>query len=173
MMKTLTQEPGEQLIDTEIIEMKKASIAVIKRGDLVLTVSRRNDLTDMGLPGGKIEENETEIEGLIREVLEETGIQIHTCQLLTIREGFEHEVYVFEAIGWTGQAQSIEGTTIKWLTRNQLAEQKTFGSFNREVMELIDRRNSNENATTTSDADHRLIECTISNTERSTNQTYN
>ncbi len=33
------------------------------------------------LPGGKIEDNETIIAGLLREVLEETGIELKTCSL--------------------------------------------------------------------------------------------
>lgn len=125
--------------------IKKASIAVIRRGNLFLTVSRKWDSEDMGFPGGKIEEGESEIEGLIREVLEETGIQILSCRSIVIKQAFEHEVHVFEALTWFGNAISVEGTTIKWLTADEIFLQKSFGTFNRLVIEEIDRRNAHEN----------------------------
>jgi mutator protein MutT len=156
------------------INMKKASIAVIKRGDLFLTVSRRNDLNDMGFPGGKIEGEETEIEGLVREVEEETGIRILSCRPILVKQAFEHEVHVFEALVWSGQPQSIEGTTIKWLTSDEILLQKSFGTFNRSVLEEIDRRNAHENLPSTpTDAAQRLLTGTIPNSRGFANPTTN
>jgi mutator protein MutT len=138
-MKTPTPEPGADSV-TSIDNMKKASIAIIKRDQLFLTVSRRDDLTDMGFPGGKIEDEESEIAGLVREVREETGIEILSCRLITIKPGMEHEVHVFEVIDWSGQPQSHEGTSVRWLTAEELSAQKTFGSFNGAVVEMIDNK---------------------------------
>lgn len=154
--------------------MKHASIAVIRSEDLFLTVSRRNDLEDMGFPGGKIEEHESAIEGLIREVLEETGIQILSCRPIVIKQAFEHEVHVFEALTWSGYAQSIEGTTIKWLTADEILIQKSFGTFNRSVLEEIDRRNAHENLPSISSdaAQHHFIG-TISDPRRFANPSSN
>lgn len=40
----------------------------------VLTVSRKDNPLDLGLPGGKIEDTETTLHAMIREVKEETGL---------------------------------------------------------------------------------------------------
>ena len=44
--------------------------------DIILGVSRKNDHNDFGLVGGSVEENETFEEAIIREVKEETGLDI-------------------------------------------------------------------------------------------------
>ena len=43
---------------------------------IYLSVSLKNDHTDFNLPGGKVEHNETYIQTGIREVKEETGIDV-------------------------------------------------------------------------------------------------
>lgn len=43
----------------------------------ILAVSRKDDLTDFGLPGGKVEPHESIKEAAIRECLEETGYSIN------------------------------------------------------------------------------------------------
>lgn len=42
----------------------------------ILAVSRKDNKTSFGLPGGKVEENETSMQAAIRETLEETGYHI-------------------------------------------------------------------------------------------------
>ncbi|EJS69314.1 8-oxo-dGTP diphosphatase [Bacillus cereus] len=58
--------------------MYKYTICFIRRGDNILLLNR-NKKPNMGMwngVGGKIEDNETPYEGIIRETLEETGIDL-------------------------------------------------------------------------------------------------
>ena len=57
--------------------MKQAVCAVITNelGE-ILTVTRKDNPSDKNLPGGKVDENETLEEALIREIKEETGLSI-------------------------------------------------------------------------------------------------
>lgn len=59
-----------------IIQEPFAVCALILVGDKILGVSRKDNFTQFGLPGGKIEEGELSNETLIREVFEETGLII-------------------------------------------------------------------------------------------------
>ena len=117
--------------------MKTAAIAVIKQNDRYLTVSRRHDPFDMGFPGGKIEDGETLIDGLCREVKEEVGIEVMSLRLLMVRAGFDHEVHVFLIDDWIGEPKSYEGTRVEWLSEDRLIQQKSFGKFNENVLQKL------------------------------------
>jgi 8-oxo-dGTP diphosphatase len=110
--------------------LKRAAIGIIRHDGRFLAVSRRDDLTDMGFPGGKIEDWESLEAGLIREVYEEVGIHVQTMRHVLCRVSHQHLVHVFEIINWSGQPTSMEGTAIAWLTEEEMSQQKTFGTFN-------------------------------------------
>lgn len=60
--------------------MYKYTICFIKKGDKILLLNRNKKPT-MGMwngVGGKIENNETPYEGIIRETFEETGIELQS-----------------------------------------------------------------------------------------------
>ncbi|MFK4289246.1 MULTISPECIES: NUDIX hydrolase [unclassified Bacillus (in: firmicutes)] len=61
--------------------MYKYTICFIRKGDNILLLNRNKKPT-MGMwngVGGKIEDNETPYEGIIRETFEETGIELHSA----------------------------------------------------------------------------------------------
>ena len=62
--------------------MKKAVCALIIRNGKALCVSRKDDHNDFGMPGGKVNNGESLIDAMEREVLEETGYSvIHTSEM--------------------------------------------------------------------------------------------
>lgn len=56
--------------------MKLAVCGILIEDGKVLSVSRKDDHTKLGLPGGKVDKGELPQESMIRECLEETGIQV-------------------------------------------------------------------------------------------------
>lgn len=50
--------------------------------DHVLSVSRRNDITKWGLPGGKVDPGESAISAAVREVQEEIGFSVEPSRLM-------------------------------------------------------------------------------------------
>ena len=59
--------------------MYKYTICFIRKSDKILLLLNRNKKPNMGMwngVGGKIEDNETPYEGIIRETFEETGIEL-------------------------------------------------------------------------------------------------
>jgi 8-oxo-dGTP diphosphatase len=88
-------------IDLELLNlnMKMASIGIIKNDKNEILVGKRIPSLIYGTPGGKIEDGETPEEAVIRELLEETDLVITKCQqrcVLDTADGWR--VYVFDII---------------------------------------------------------------------------
>jgi len=123
-----------------------ASVALIKNPkdeNLFLGISRKTNLNDFGLIGGKIEEGETPDKALVREVKEETGLSVITSNIVyaKILDDKERIVLCYECEVKELNDLSVtlgEGVT-KWVSRNEL-EAGSYGSFNKSLFEVLDKR---------------------------------
>ena len=78
--------------------MKSAVCVLITDKDKnILSVSRKDNHNDWGLPGGKLEDNESFLDAAIRETLEETGYSISIIDPLNYFESIDNE-YLVELI---------------------------------------------------------------------------
>lgn len=64
----------------------KYSMMIVEFDDKFVSVSRKNNKSAFGFPGGKIDPGETPKEAAIRECFEETGIVISDCELVHIKD---------------------------------------------------------------------------------------
>ncbi|MDE0116108.1 MAG: NUDIX hydrolase [bacterium] len=85
---------------------------VVLRGEKLLLVRnrRRNDSVEWSTPGGVVDPGETLLEALEREVLEETGIQVHQWEgplyeiVVDFTDlGWRLRVEAHQAMGWNGE----------------------------------------------------------------------
>lgn len=75
--------------------MKSAVCVLITDKDKnILSVSRKDNHNDWGLPGGKLEDNESFLDAAIRETLEETGYSISIIDPLNYFESIDNEYLV-------------------------------------------------------------------------------
>lgn len=118
--------------------MRQAACAVILSSDgYVLSISRKEDPSDIGLPGGKLEPEETFEEACTREVEEETGIRIGA--MIKIYEGVcespSGEPFLtacFLATKYNSGTIPKEGEGhVAWVTWNDLLNPSmTFSNYN-------------------------------------------
>lgn len=72
---------------------KQAVCGILIENGKILSVSRKDDHTQLGLPGGKVDDGETPEQAIIRECLEETGIFVSVSSNKTF-ESMDNDYHV-------------------------------------------------------------------------------
>ena len=87
-----------------------AALIEAEGGLLLVQNRRRNGMTDWSTPGGVVEEHEETVDGLAREVVEETGIvvrrwrgPVYEVETIAVDLGWHLRVQVYEALDWHGE----------------------------------------------------------------------
>lgn len=125
-------------------EMKRAvCILLFNDEGKVLGVSRKDNPNDFGLPGGKVDLAETEEEAVVRELREETGLEI-----TEVRKVFQHSAErEYWTSCWTGKVtgtiHTSEKGVVKWVEPEVLI-QGCFGEYNKLLFESLSSKEDKE-----------------------------
>jgi len=120
---------------------KLASVCLLTRHDgKVLAISRGEDLSNLGLPGGKVEVGESRKHAALRELEEETGFKARMSDATLLFEGGNHGVHVtaFRISKWSGDLieRHREGTPM-WVDPAELLSPKcSYREFNLSVLKV-------------------------------------
>ena len=122
-----------------------------KEGDHFLSVSGKSG-KDFNLPGGKIEYNESYIDGSIRELREETGLIVNKRDLKLLHQNFDigrglrWYVITYIAFDWYGTIHTEETGIVKWLPLEELKNSQKWEVYNTKVYEnYMNKYNFTEN----------------------------
>lgn len=110
-----------------------------ENGQEVLSVSRKDDHTKFGLPGGKVEEEEVLTNALVREVFEELGVKIDPHKLVFLFQDWDSDydtlTYVYDgALTLPSEVPFInkEGAKVEYIPASLLIkeEHSPFAKYN-------------------------------------------
>jgi 8-oxo-dGTP diphosphatase len=78
-------------------------------------------------PGGKLDAGETPFAGLVRELREELGVEVHSARRL-LRYPHEYPdrvvwLELWSVSAWSGEARGLDGQALRWVEPSRLHEQ--------------------------------------------------
>lgn len=124
---------------TEQVEL--TVLCLIHKGDSYLLQDRvKNDWRGYTLPGGHIEPGESIVEAVIREMKEETGLDIKQPRLCGVKqfpiEGGRYIVFLFETEQFEGVLNSSDEGTMHWVNAKDLSSVNLVNDFD-DLLEVM------------------------------------
>ena len=117
---------------TENVEL--TVLCLITDGSRLLLQNRtKNDWQGYTLPGGHVEPGESFVNAVIREMKEETGLDIKNPRLAGVKQfpikSGRYVVLLFKATEYTGTVVSSDEGQMEWIESNRLSEISTVDDF--------------------------------------------
>ena len=123
-------------------------LCLIEDGSRVLLQDRvKADWKGYTLPGGHVENGESFVDAVIREMKEETGLDIYEPKLVGVKqfpiEGGRYIVMLYKATKFSGEVVSSDEGRMGWVEYSRLSEINTVDDFE-VLLEVMNSDNLSE-----------------------------
>ncbi len=128
---------------SKYIKCEISNMCMVCNGDYILVIDRKKkDWPGISFPGGHLEDNESLTQSVIREVKEETGLDIFDPILCDIKEwrleeGVLYLGLLYKTNKFKGEIISSEEGKVFWIKKEELSKYKLSQDFE-ELFHLID-----------------------------------
>lgn len=118
--------------------MKKLVVCalIFNESGQVLSVSRKTDPNDFGLPGGKVDDGEDLITALYREIKEETGLDIETYKEVFADHDGDYYAHTFLCTV-SGEISTQEKGVVQYLDWVKLYTDTSFATYNKNLFNVV------------------------------------
>lgn len=113
-----------------LTELTNMCMIYDNRGNVLVQEKIVNNSKGIIFPGGHIEDNESIIDSIIREMQEETGLTISNLELCGIKDWIEFDgsrymVFLYKTSTYSGSIQSSSEGEIFWMPLEELKKKET------------------------------------------------
>ncbi len=126
---------------TEYVELTVLCL-IHKDGKYLLQDRINEDWKGFTLPGGHVEEGESIVDAVIREMKEETGLTIERPKLCGVKqfpiENGRYLVFLFYADRFSGEVVSSPEGAMHWVSKEELSSVNTVKDLDRLIQVILD-----------------------------------
>lgn len=134
----------------EKVKLMNMCKIVNSKEEKVLVQERVKSWKGIAFPGGKLEEGESIIKSVEREVYEETGLVVNNLKICGIKDWYDYKekirnlIFLFETNTYKGELipETDEGKVYQ-VTYEELSKMNLANDFDK-LLEVFDNRNINE-----------------------------
>ena len=127
------------------------NMCMVYDGNRILVQDRKNpDWPGITFPGGHVEPGESFVESCVREVREETGLEISNVRLCGVKQWtqkngeYRYLVFFFKTDTFAGQLQSSHEGEVFWIEKEDLSKYVLANGFDR-MVEIFEQDDLSEN----------------------------
>ena len=120
-----------------------SNMCMVYKDDMILVINRtKSDWPGLSFPGGHLEENETLEESVVREMKEETGLEIKNPKLCAIKEwdwgnGVRYLGLLYKTNDFKGELKSSNEGEVFWINKKDINKYELSQDF-LELFKMID-----------------------------------
>ena len=121
----------------ETTELMNICMIYDNNGNVLMQNRRKKSWPGVTFPGGHVEPWEALVPSVIREIKEETGLDIENVKLCGVKEWFEDGVcsmvFFYKTNCFSGNLQSSEEGEVFWVPMERISEHKLASDFMRNL----------------------------------------
>lgn len=121
----------------EVTELMNICMIYDDKGNVLMQNRRKKNWPGVTFPGGHVEKGEALVPSVIREIKEETGLDIEDVRLCGVKEWFEGEVramvFFYKTNCFSGEIHSSEEGEVFWVPLEKLSEYKLASDFDKNL----------------------------------------
>lgn len=134
--------------DTERVELTNMCMVYDDEGRILVQNRIKKDWSGVTFPGGHIEKGESFVKSVIREVFEETGLEIENPQICGVKQfqrkdDVRYVVIFFKSNKFKGEIKSSEEGEVFWIKKEELKNYKLSNDFE-QIFEVFDSEDLSE-----------------------------